>query len=289
MMAATLAVTLLTFPSVAQRGRGGGGVGIGVGGTGKVGIPPATLPNTRTQGGARADVNAGANANAKVDRLESNPALVRRIEPLLPPNTTVQSAAAGFRNQGEFLAALHVSQNLGIPFQQLKQQMTQGGGRSLGAAIQTLRPDLDKKTVKDQVKTAEKSTGEELRGGGGTKTSRADRGTADEIRANAGVSSRVSTLLPAGMTLDQASAGFRNSGQFVAALHVSKNLGIPFRELRARMISGGESLGEAIHALRPEMPVSKVDASINAAAQSARNDLQASGDVSTTALPRVRQ
>ena len=82
-------------------------------------------------------------------------------------------------------------------------------------------------------------------------------------------------LLPAGMTLNQASLGFKNQGQFLAALHVSRNLGIPFADLKTAMTgvrpvttgtTGGTaagtttgttaspttlSLGQAIHKLRP--------------------------------------
>ncbi len=37
------------------------------------------------------------------------------------------------------------------------------------------------------------------------------------------------------MTLNQASKGFKNQGQFIAALHVSQNLGIPFADLKTAM------------------------------------------------------
>jgi hypothetical protein len=53
---------------------------------------------------------------------------------------TVETAAAGFRNQGQFIAALHVSRNLGIPFADLKTAMTGPTHQSLGQAIQSLRP-----------------------------------------------------------------------------------------------------------------------------------------------------
>jgi hypothetical protein len=38
------------------------------------------------------------------------------------------------------------------------------------------------------------------------------------------------------MTLNQASEGFKNQGQFIAALHVSQNLNIPFKDLKAAML-----------------------------------------------------
>jgi hypothetical protein len=88
-------------------------------------------------------------------RLSNNPGLSSRLQPLLPPNTTLQSAASGFKNQGQFIAALHVSQNLNIPFSQLKADMTGSGHDSLGQAIHALRPDLSSKTVTKNVKLAE--------------------------------------------------------------------------------------------------------------------------------------
>jgi sensor domain CHASE-containing protein len=48
-----------------------------------------------------------------------------------------------------------------------------------------------------------------------------------------------------------ASAGFRNLGQFVAAVNVSNNLGISFTELKTRMVTDGMSLGQAIQSVRP--------------------------------------
>jgi hypothetical protein len=52
--------------------------------------------------------------------------------------------------------------------------------------------------------------------------------------------------LPLGTDLMTAAAGFRNLGQFVAAVNVSNNLGITFTELKTRMVDDGLSLGQAI-------------------------------------------
>jgi hypothetical protein len=88
-------------------------------------------------------------------RLASNSKLSSRLQSLLPPKTTLETAASGFKNQGQFIAALHVSHNLNIPFDQLKTDMTTQHD-SLGAAIRNLRPDLDAKTVNSNVKLAER-------------------------------------------------------------------------------------------------------------------------------------
>ena len=58
---------------------------------------------------------------------------------------------------------------------------------------------------------------------------------------------RLLKMLPEGTNLNRAAAGFRNWGQFVATVHVSNNLDIPFRELKTRMVGNQPmSLGQAI-------------------------------------------
>ncbi|HLW51344.1 MAG TPA: hypothetical protein VKW06_00750, partial [Candidatus Angelobacter sp.] len=61
-------------------------------------------------------------------------------------------------------------------------------------------------------------------------------------------------LLPAGTSPQQACSGFKNLGECVAAIHVSHNLGIPFSDLQGKLIgSNSESLGKAIHDLKPDV------------------------------------
>jgi hypothetical protein len=49
------------------------------------------------------------------------------------------------KNFGQFVAAVHVSHNLGIPFSELQVKMTGSNAVSLGKAIQELKPDVDPK------------------------------------------------------------------------------------------------------------------------------------------------
>jgi hypothetical protein len=56
------------------------------------------------------------------------------------------------------------------------------------------------------------------------------------------------------------SMGFKNYGQYVAAKHVSENLGIPFGDLRGAMGHRHLSLGEAIHELRPDLNPQQIQA-----------------------------
>ena len=61
-----------------------------------------------------------------------------------------QEACAGFQSTDHCAAALHVSQNLGISFTDLKTEVT--GGRTLGDAIRELKPGAN---VKAEVRRAE--------------------------------------------------------------------------------------------------------------------------------------
>ena len=104
-------------------------------------------------------------------RIAANPALVTRLQPLMPSGMTVASAAAGFKNQGQFITALHVSHNLHIPFAQLKTEMTGADHDSLGQAIHELQPNANVRTA---VKTAERQAKADIKATKPAKTD-ADR------------------------------------------------------------------------------------------------------------------
>jgi hypothetical protein len=70
-------------------------------------------------------------------RAVKNPKLEARLLSLLPAGTTVQDASAGFKNWGQFVAAVHVSNNLNIPFADLKMKMT---GLAPGTTVPTTTP-----------------------------------------------------------------------------------------------------------------------------------------------------
>jgi hypothetical protein len=85
---------------------------------------------------------------------------------------------------------------------------------------------------------------------------------AQKISSKPNLLAKLQSLVPGGMTLDQlnlASQGFKNQGQFIAALHVSHNLHIPFWQLRRQMVVEHKSLGQAIqtfpHSSNPETAV----------------------------------
>ncbi len=90
------------------------------------------------------------------DRIERNPALRTKVASLLPPGSNLRTAASGFKNQGQFIAALHVSRNLGIPFNQLKAKMTGPHPLSLGNAIRELKPNMSEKDTREAARRAER-------------------------------------------------------------------------------------------------------------------------------------
>ncbi len=79
------------------------------------------------------------------EQLDHNTHLATQLQGLFPPGTDLKQAASGFKNLGQFVAAAHVSHNLGIPFDQLKAKMTGNSPVSLGKAIHELQPGANAK------------------------------------------------------------------------------------------------------------------------------------------------
>ncbi len=143
----------LSALALAQHGRAvraGGGPKVQVNRPAKV-----ETPRVAKQGaGPRAEMK-GPVAKDILTHLERHPNAVERLTPLLPEGMAPEVAAEGFKNFGQFNAALHVSQNLGIPFDQLKLEMTGENPKSLGEAIRTLKPDLPEDEATEAAKLAQ--------------------------------------------------------------------------------------------------------------------------------------
>ena len=125
--------------ALAQHGNGGGAGGMGGGHSmgamshGNEG-PSSKASGTSTHGQTASEI------------LSRNSRLSTKLQSLLPAGTNLQQAENGFKNLGQFVAAVHVSHNLGIPFDQLKSQMTGPPPESLGKAIHDLKPAANAKT-----------------------------------------------------------------------------------------------------------------------------------------------
>ena len=177
----TLSLALAAAPAFSQ-GRGVG-LGVGVGSQTKVGIgggagvkaganaqaagadvgvrtnrdvQARTSAHGKTGATARSEAKSQERSNTSVAaRIESNPKLATRVQAMLPAGMSITGASAGFKNQGQFIAALHASQNLNIPFDQLKAKMTGSNAMSLGAAIKAAKPEMSENQAKEDAKKAE--------------------------------------------------------------------------------------------------------------------------------------
>ncbi len=96
----------------------------------------------------------------------------------------------------------------------------------------------------------------------------------DLLTHNTKLSSNLQSILGSGVNLQDASSGFKTLGQFVAATHVSKNLGIPFSSLKSTMQSDGWNLGKAIHTLQPSLSKSEVKSAVGTAQREAKADIK---------------
>lgn len=161
---------LTVIPALAQGGRGGGR---------SAGPPPGQAarstpgPAQSSAPGKGQSTPRGAQAGrsmAAAQALEKNPQLTSRLQSLLPEGTTVADAAAGFDNLGQFVSAVHVSNNLGLPFESLKQEILSGS--SLGQAIQKLKPDMPKQELEREMRRAEAQAKADLKPQGVTERTR---------------------------------------------------------------------------------------------------------------------
>ena len=134
------------------------------------------------------DADASKNSGSKTssprtvdEMLTDNKQLASKLSSLLPPGTNLQTAAGGFKNLGQFVAAVHVSHNLGISFASLKctelatknacttmtgtktvTMAVPSKSSSLGQAIHTLKPSLSTSDSKTAAKQAQREAGGDI-------------------------------------------------------------------------------------------------------------------------------
>lgn len=258
-------------PVLAQRGQGKmGGPGLGATPPPVAAKSSASTRDTVKASPGSSSATAGASNLTASQRLANNPSLSTRLQPLLPAGTTLATASAGFQSQGQFVAALHVSRNLNIPFSQLKTRLTGNNPESLGQAIHDLRPALGRSTVKQDVRAAQRQAERDI------DSAR----LVSQLSANPALAARAQALLPSGTSLNTAAAGFASERQFLLAEHVAHDLNIPFSQLKAK-ITGTDPLPlkVAVSALRPDLASSTVRADLQVARQETKTDFQAAASV----------
>jgi hypothetical protein len=134
---------LAALPVYPQHGHGGGAHS----GMGSARSSDSSDSSDSSHGNS-ADAKRGNNNSSSSisEKLSDNTKLADKLQGLLPSGTNLQTAAQGFKNLGQFVAAVHASHNLDIPFDQLKAKMMGPPKESLGKAIDQLRPDANSKT-----------------------------------------------------------------------------------------------------------------------------------------------
>jgi hypothetical protein len=166
MKPSTILLTVLSaafvLGGVAAFAQHGGGHGAGPG------VGPGAGPGMDQGRGRSATSTSRMGDNAESSRtmsktpeqlLTQNKNLSSKLQALLPPGANVQDAAKGFKNLGQFVAAVHVSHNLDIPFDDLKSKML--SRESLGNAIHDLKPDVNAKEEAKKAHQQAKETIEE--------------------------------------------------------------------------------------------------------------------------------
>jgi hypothetical protein len=151
-------VAFMASPVFAQHGHGGGMPG------GASSSMHGSDHSSSDHGRPDSDHVSGHDAdhsghNSVSQKLASNTKLAGKLQGLLPPGTNLQTAASGFKNLGQFVAAVHVSHNLGIPFDQLKAKMLGPPSESLGKAIHDLKPTAN---AKAETKKAESEAHQDM-------------------------------------------------------------------------------------------------------------------------------
>jgi hypothetical protein len=98
-------------------------------------------PSTGSRPAPTGSLPPGTTLNKAQQQLAKNPKLLAKVQSRLPPDIDPMLAADGFRNLGQFMAAVNVSNNLGLPIKGLRDLMTGENPMSLGQAIQFLRSE----------------------------------------------------------------------------------------------------------------------------------------------------
>jgi hypothetical protein len=146
-----------------------------------------------------------------------------------------------------------------------------GGGR-IGAPVIPTRPE----PASNRPSPSDTDRGKSSTNASATSDARKAQGTQDpsiQLAKNSGLSTQMAKFFPQGTDLGAQASGFKNLGQFVAAVHASKNLEVPFDQLRTKMVTDGDSLNDAIHELKPELTENAVKTETKKAEDQAKKDL----------------
>jgi hypothetical protein len=122
-----------------------------------------TTPTTPSAKDSSPDVGTESRLQPKsIDQvLHDDTKLSAKLQAMLPANVTPQQACAGFMTLEQCVTAIHVAQNLKVPFADLKAKTTGKGSVSLQKAIEQMAANVN---AKDEAKKAKKQAGEDMKG-----------------------------------------------------------------------------------------------------------------------------
>ena len=93
--------------------------------------------------------------------LHDDARLSAKLKALLPSDVTPQQACSGFKTLEQCITAIHVAQNLNLPFVDLKAKTTGKGSVGLQKAIEQMATSVN---AKDEAKKAKKQASEDMKG-----------------------------------------------------------------------------------------------------------------------------
>lgn len=93
--------------------------------------------------------------------LHDDARLSSKLKDMLPADLSPQQACAGFKTLEQCVTAIHLAQNLKLPFPDLKAKTTGKGSVGLQKAIEQMAASAN---AKDEMKKAKKQAGEDMKG-----------------------------------------------------------------------------------------------------------------------------
>jgi hypothetical protein len=127
---------------------------------GSHGVPTPSQP---TSNSSRPDETPTNEMHMKsIDQvLHDDPRLSAKLQEMLPTETSPQQACAGFKTLEQCVTAIHLAQNLKLPFADLKSKTTGKGSVGLQKAIEQMAASAN---AKDEMKKAKKQAGDDMKG-----------------------------------------------------------------------------------------------------------------------------
>ena len=155
------------------------------------------------------------------------------------PTTTVVKGASGTVTKGKSVDAKGGTLSKGKSADAKSGTLAKGNSADHAKGPKTTTPDT---TVADADTDTTESA--ETKGRGQLPLN-------EKLALNSNLKTRLEGLLAGGtMTFDQATTGWRNQGQFVAAMNAAERNGLTFESIHTEMVTNGKSLPDAIAAAK---------------------------------------